>query len=142
MESGRRDRRVHRPGCRVDAEVFEDSAALVRSDNSALMFTILIEALRGSGAVRVQYQEFFARRRIGLESWLRAQRPEGVDPAIASERERDFAAALNGALIGIHLQAFVDSGSFDLDQSLRLVATMIDKNLAGIWSGGVETGTG
>ncbi|MFI7449816.1 TetR family transcriptional regulator [Nonomuraea sp. NPDC049714] len=116
------------------AELFDDSAALVRSGNSALVFMILGEAISGTGAVRTQYQEFLARRRGGLELWLRAHRPASADSATASRQERASAAALNGALLGIHLQALVDPEAFDLDEALQSVAAMFDKNLADVWS--------
>ncbi|MDR7279595.1 TetR/AcrR family transcriptional regulator [Catenuloplanes atrovinosus] len=114
-------------------ELFEDSAALLSTGNSALMFTILPEAIRGTGAVREQYRQFLGRRRDGLADWLRARRPAGVDPETAARRERVFAAALNGAMVGIHLQALIDPESFDLGESLQSIATLIDKNLADLW---------
>ncbi|MCA2176248.1 TetR/AcrR family transcriptional regulator [Nonomuraea glycinis] len=116
------------------AEVFDDSATLVRSENSALLFMILAEAISGTSAVHGQYQEFLTRRRGGLELWLRAQRPEGADPETASKQERAFAVALNGVLLGIHLQALVDPDGFDLDEALQSVAALFDKNLADVWS--------
>jgi TetR/AcrR family acrAB operon transcriptional repressor len=97
------------------AELLDDYAAWVRSGNSALTFMLL------------------ARRRDGLELWVRAQRPKGVDPAVAAKQERAFAVALNGALIGIHLQALIDPDSFDLDGAMRSVATLFEKNLAEVW---------
>jgi TetR/AcrR family acrAB operon transcriptional repressor len=132
------------------AEVFADSAALVRSDSAPLLFMILAEAVRGTGAVHGQYQEFLARRREGLELWLRVQRPEGVDPETAAERERVFAGMLNGALLGIHLQARIDPDGFDLDEALRTAAALFDKDLAELWDtppvparrDGVKTGNG
>ncbi|MBB4930568.1 TetR/AcrR family acrAB operon transcriptional repressor [Lipingzhangella halophila] len=116
------------------AEVFDDSTALVRGDNSALLFMILAEAISGTRGVHAQYQEFLARRRDGLELLLRARRPENADPETASKQERAFAAALNGALLGIHLQAHIDPDSFELDEALQSVAALFDKNLADIWS--------
>ena len=115
-------------------DLFHDTAALARTGNSALVFMVRPEAMRGTGAIRTQYQEFLARRRAGLELWLRAQRPDGADPEKASRRERAFAAALNGALLGIHLQSVVDPDSVDLDESLQSVAAMVDKNVADLWS--------
>lgn len=116
------------------AEVFDDTAALMRSGRPALLFMILTEAISGTGAVHTQYQEFLARRRDGLEDWLRAQRPEGADPGTAAKRERAFAVALNGMLLGIYLQGLIDPGGFDLDETLRSVAALFDKNLADVWS--------
>ncbi|HEX6339776.1 helix-turn-helix domain-containing protein [Umezawaea sp.] len=115
------------------AEVFEDSAALVRDENAPLLFMILAEAMTGRGAVHGQYQAFLTRRREGLARWLRAQRPEGVDPGTATAKERTFAGVLNGALLGIHLQARVDPDGFDLDEALRSAAALFEKDLAELW---------
>jgi TetR/AcrR family acrAB operon transcriptional repressor len=114
-------------------EVFAETAELLRSGNSALVFMILVEALGERGVVHDQYRDFFARRREGIEVLLRLKRPEGVDPATAAEQERTAAVALNGALLGIHLQALVDPENVDLDAALVSVATMFDRNLADVW---------
>ncbi|PRY39817.1 TetR/AcrR family transcriptional regulator [Umezawaea tangerina] len=115
-------------------EVFEDSATLVREGNAGLPFMILTEAIGTTGVVHAQYQDFFARRRDGLELWLRVQRPEGADPETAAKQERAFAVALHGTLVGIHLQALIDPDGFDLDAALRSISAMVDKNLADVWT--------
>ncbi|MBP2479469.1 TetR/AcrR family acrAB operon transcriptional repressor [Crossiella equi] len=115
-------------------ELFEDTAELVRSGNSALVFMVLVEALGENGAIRDRYRDFVTRRQDGLAQWLRAHRPEGVDPDLAAKRERAAAVALNGALLGIHLQALVDPDGVDLDATLRLVAAVFDGNLAEVWA--------
>ncbi len=115
------------------AELFEDYAKWLRGGNSALLFMILTEAMSSTGAVHRQYQEFLHQRRRGVGLWLRAQRPEGVDPKLASKRERAFAAALTGTLYGVHLQALIDPEGIDLDESLRLVAAQFDRHLADLW---------
>lgn len=114
-------------------EVFQDTAELLRSGNSALVFMILVEALGERGVVHEQYREFFSRRREGLEVLLRLQRPADADPEVAAERERAAAVALNGALLGIHLQALVDPDNVDLDAALQSIAAMYDQNLADVW---------
>ena len=116
------------------AELFGDSAALARSGGVALLYMILPQAMGDTGAVHAQYQEFFVQRRNGLENWLRAHRPANADPEIAAKQERVFAVALNGTLLGIHLQALVEPDGFDLDEVLRSVADLFDKNLADVWS--------
>ncbi|MFB9180565.1 TetR/AcrR family transcriptional regulator [Dactylosporangium sucinum] len=116
------------------AEVLDEYANWLRSGNSALMFMILTEAMRSTGAVHTQYQEFLARRRKGVELWLRKQRPDGVDPTFATERERAFAVALNGAVTGIHLQALVDPDGIDLDAALQALASVFDKHVADVWA--------
>ena len=121
-------------------EVVDDYADYVRSDNSALFFMILTEALHSTGTVHTQYQEFLAQGRDGIENWLRAHRPKGVDPERAAKRERAFAVALNGALIGIHFQALIDPDSFDLDAALQSIAALYDKNLADVWPGRTQKG--
>jgi TetR/AcrR family acrAB operon transcriptional repressor len=83
--------------------------------------------------VHDQYREFFSRRREGIEVLLRLKRPADVDPEWAAERERNAAVALNGALLGIHLQKLVDPGNVDLDAALLSIATVFDRNLADIW---------
>ena len=114
-------------------EVFAETAELLRSGNSALVFMILVEALSDRGVVQEQYREFFARRREGIEVLLRLQRPATADPEKAAEQERTTAVARNGALLGIHLQALVDPGKVDLDAALVSIATMFDRNLADVW---------
>ena len=115
------------------AELFDDAAALAQDANLPLLFMILAKAIGGAEAVRGQYQEFLTRRRGGLEDWLRAQRPKDADPETAAKQERVFAVALNGALLGIHLQSLVDPDSFDLREVLRSLATVLDDNLNGVW---------
>lgn len=114
-------------------EVFAETAELLRSGNSALVFMILVEALGDRGVVHDQYRDFFARRREGIEVLLRLKRPADVDPETAAEQERTAAVALNGALLGIHLQALVDPEKVDLHAALVSVATMFDRNLADVW---------
>ncbi|WP_198153674.1 TetR/AcrR family transcriptional regulator [Catenuloplanes japonicus] len=114
--------------------LFEDAAGLLRTRSSALFLMFLAEAATDTGVLRAQYQEFAARRRAGLEVWLRAQRPSGLDPAAAEKRERAFAATLNGALMGIHLQAVIDPESFDPDEAMRALATLVDRNVPDIWA--------
>ncbi|MEU3642181.1 TetR/AcrR family transcriptional regulator [Lentzea sp. NPDC034063] len=114
-------------------EVFAETAELLRSGNSALVFMILVEALSDRGVVHEQYREFFARRREGIETLLRLKRPATADQEKAAEQERTAAVALNGALLGIHLQALVDPGNVDLDAALVSIATMFDRNLADVW---------
>lgn len=116
------------------AELFGDSTALAHSGSVALLFMIFPEAMGNTGAVHAQYQEFFTQRRDGLEDWLRAHRPASADPETAAKQERVFAVALNGVLLGIHLQALIDPDSFDLDEALQSIADLFDRNLADVWS--------
>lgn len=116
------------------AELLRNYASWARDTNPALMFMVLTETLGSTGAVRVQYQEFLDHHRQGLELWLRAQRPEGVDPESAVERERTVAVALNGAVIGIHLQSLIDPGRVDLDGALQSLASLVDNHLADLWA--------
>ncbi|WP_434443710.1 TetR/AcrR family transcriptional regulator [Lentzea sp. E54] len=115
------------------AEVFAETGELLRSGNSALLFMILVEALGDRGVVHEQYQEFFSRRRAGIEDLLRFKRPADADPEKAAEQEHVAAVALNGALLGIHLQALIDPENVDLDSALASMATMFDRNLAEVW---------
>ncbi|WP_236794241.1 TetR/AcrR family transcriptional regulator [Amycolatopsis sp. GM8] len=116
------------------AEVLHDYATWVRSGNSALMFMILTEAMSSTGAVHNQYQEFLDERRKGVERWLRVQRPSGVDPVVAAEQERAVAIALNGAVMGIHLQSLIDPDGVDLDGALQSLAVTVGNNLADVWA--------
>lgn len=116
------------------AEVLVDYATWVRSENSALMFMVLTESMTSTGAVHAQYQEFLAQRRKGVEKWLRIQRPEGIDPDFALEREHAFALALNGAVMGVHLQVLIDPDGTDLDAALQALAGIFDKNIADVWA--------
>ncbi|MFD2419747.1 TetR/AcrR family transcriptional regulator [Amycolatopsis pigmentata] len=116
------------------ATLLQDYESWVLSGNSALLFMVLTEAMHSTGAVHSQYQEFLAQHRQGLEEWLRAQRPDGVDPTAAAERERAVAAALTGAVIGMHLQALIDPGHVNLDAALQSLAGLVDENLTGLWA--------
>jgi TetR/AcrR family acrAB operon transcriptional repressor len=115
-------------------EVFDDATAVAGSGSVPLLFMIFAEAISGTGTLRTQCQEFLARRREGLERWLRAQRPETADPETAAKQERSLAAALHGALLGVHLQALVDPGNVDLGDALRSFAALVEGNLAAAWS--------
>ncbi len=115
------------------AEVLLDYATWVRSDNSALMFMILTEAMSSTGTIHAQYLEFLNQRRGGVERWLRVQRPEGIDPAVAAEQERAAAVALNGAAMGIHLQSLIDPEGIDLDGALQALAALVDRHIADVW---------
>jgi TetR/AcrR family acrAB operon transcriptional repressor len=126
------------------ADILLDYANWVRSGNAALSFMILTEAMSSTGAVHTRYQEFVDQRRKGLEAWLRAQRPTGIDPGAAAARERVAAVTINGAVIGIHLQSLIDPDGIDLDSSLQSLAALVDKNLADVWAlpaGGKPRGT-
>ena len=90
--------------------------------------------MSSTGAVHSQYQEFLDQRRQGVELWLRAQRPDGVDPTVAAERERAVALALTGALIGIHLQCLIDPDRVHLEAALQSLATLVDTNLTDLWA--------
>ncbi|MFD2422635.1 TetR/AcrR family transcriptional regulator [Amycolatopsis pigmentata] len=115
------------------ATLLEDYRRWVASGNSALMFMVLTEAMHSAGTVHQQYEEFLGQRRQGVQRWLRAHRPAGVDPAAATERERAVAAALNGAVIGIHLQALIEPDGVDLDAALQSLAGFVDDNLTDLW---------
>ncbi|NWJ71543.1 TetR/AcrR family transcriptional regulator [Pseudonocardia sp. ICBG1122] len=115
-------------------EVFADTSALARRGDSALMLVMLSEAIGGREDVRARYQDFVTRRVEGLERWLRAQRPAGVDPETAAVRERDVAVALNGALLGIHLQSLVGPADVDLDAALAAIAGLVETHLTEVWT--------
>jgi TetR/AcrR family acrAB operon transcriptional repressor len=116
------------------AEILGDYAAWARTGNSALMFMVLTEAVSSAGAVHTQYQEFLRRHRYGFELWLRAHRPEGADPEVAEARERTMATALNGAVIGVHLQWLIDPEGTDLEGALQAVVGVVSTNLADVWA--------
>ncbi|MFD5827270.1 TetR/AcrR family transcriptional regulator [Lentzea sp. NPDC060358] len=116
-------------------EVFAETAQPAEDGNSALVFMILVEALDDRGVVHEHYKEFIRRRYEGIEVLLRARRPADADPGGAAERERAAAVALNGALIGIHLQALVDPETVDMDAALIALASMFERNTADVWSG-------
>ncbi|SDG55848.1 transcriptional regulator, TetR family [Lentzea fradiae] len=114
-------------------EVFAETAQLMHDGNASLVFMMLVEALNDRGVVHEQYQEFLSRRREGIETLLRLRRPADADPDTAVVRERTAAVALNGALLGIHLQALVDPDDVDMDAALVSLATMFDRNIADVW---------
>ncbi|SFJ43820.1 TetR/AcrR family transcriptional regulator, acrAB operon repressor [Amycolatopsis sacchari] len=115
------------------ATLLLDYESWARSGNSALIFMVLTEAMGSTGAVRGQYQEFFETRRRRVVRWLRAQRPAGAGGG-ADDRERAAAVALNGAVMGIHLQFLVDP-EVDLEAALQSLAALVDTNLAVVWGG-------
>lgn len=115
-------------------QVLADYAAWVRSGSSALLFMILTEAVSGTGAVHDQYKQFLDQRRRGLERWLRAQRPDGVDPTVATQKERATAIALHGGVLGIHLQSLMDPEGVDLDAALQSLAALVDRHMVDIWT--------
>lgn len=119
------------------ARLFRDYVAWIQasSGTSAMIFMVLTEAMNSSGAVHQQYQEFLQQQREGLERWLRAQRPPGVDAEAAVGRERAIAAALSGAATGLHLQALIDPGGVDLDAAMQSVASLVDRHLTDLWAG-------
>ncbi|GAA5153995.1 helix-turn-helix domain-containing protein [Amycolatopsis dongchuanensis] len=106
------------------ATLLLDYESWARSGNSALIFMVLTEAMRSTGPVRGQYQEFFDARRRRVVRWLCAQRPAGTRGG-ADNRERATAVALNGAVMGIHLQSLIDP-DVDLDAALQSLATLVD----------------
>ncbi|HEX7309040.1 helix-turn-helix domain-containing protein [Lentzea sp.] len=114
-------------------EVFTESTRLLSDGNSALVFMILVEALNDRGVVHEHYKEFIRRRCEGIEVLLRLRRPADVDPARAAEQERATAVALNGALMGVHLQALVDPDAVDMDAALIAIAGMFDRNMTDVW---------
>lgn len=122
------------------SDVFADYGNLVRSENSALMFMMLTEALRSTGPIHAQYQNFLGNGRIGLEKWLRTHRPKGVDAERAKAQETAIATALSGALIGIHLQALVEPEAFHLEDALSALGHLLDTHLETVWSLPVATG--
>ncbi|MCM3849672.1 TetR/AcrR family transcriptional regulator [Pseudonocardia sp. DR1-2] len=115
-------------------EVFADTAELARRGDSALMLVMLAEAIGGREDVRARYQDFVTRRVEGLERWLQTQRPAGVDPEAAAVRERNVAVALNGALLGIHLQSLVGPADVDLDAALAAIAGLVETHLTEVWT--------
>lgn len=117
-------------------EVLGDYLTWARNTPPGLMFMILTEAMTSTGVVHSQYQEFLESRRAGVQAWLRAQRPDGVGADWADERERAFAAGINGAVMGIHLQALIDPTGVDLEAGLALIATLIDDHLDDVWAEG------
>ncbi|MFD5828477.1 TetR/AcrR family transcriptional regulator [Lentzea sp. NPDC060358] len=115
------------------ADVVREVAVLLHGGESTLMFEVLVKALGAQGGVRQHHRDYFARRRKSVEDFLRRRRPAHVDPATAARQEGAAAAALNGALWGIHLQVLLDSDAVDLDAALLSVVTMFDKNLDDVW---------
>ncbi|WP_166427390.1 TetR/AcrR family transcriptional regulator [Nonomuraea mesophila] len=115
-------------------EILDDYAAWVRDGKSALMFMLLTEAMSSTGLVKSHYQEFLKQRRRGLRHWLRALRPEGADPEVAAERERELALAMNSAVLGLHLQASIDPEGIDFEKSLRSLENLLNARLAKLWT--------
>lgn len=122
------------------SDVFQDYGNLVRSENSALLFMMLTEALRSTGPIHTQYQGFLSNGRRGLEMWLRTHRPVGVDSERAKAQETAIATALSGALIGIHLQALVEPDAFNLEDALSALGHLLDTHLETVWDIPVASG--
>lgn len=116
-------------------QVMADYADLLRKTSAKLVFMILTEAMNSTGSLHEQYRDFLARRRAGMQQWFRAQRPDGVDPDAAAEREKDLAAVFNGAMIGIQLQWQVDPDNVDLGRSLKVLASLVGGHEDQMWTG-------
>lgn len=115
-------------------EILDDYAAWVRDGKSALMFMLITEAMTSTGVVRTHYQEFLEQRRRGLRNWLRALRPADADPEVAAASERDFAFAINSAVIGLHLQIIVDPETMEFERALRSLEHFFGAQLAELWT--------
>lgn len=116
-------------------EVMANYADLLRGTSTKLIFMILTEAINSTGSLHRQYCDFLAQRRAGMQQWLQAQRPVGIDPDAAAEREKDLAAVFNGAMIGIQLQWQIDPDSVDLERSLKILASLVDGHEEQMWTG-------
>ncbi|MFD5827876.1 TetR family transcriptional regulator [Lentzea sp. NPDC060358] len=108
-------------------------SALLEHGDSALVLEVLVHVLSARSEVRRHHRDFLARRREGVEALLVRRRPAHVDPVAAAGRERAAAVALNGVLLGIHLQVLLDPESVDLEAALTSAVTMFDRNLDDVW---------
>ncbi|MFB7091537.1 TetR family transcriptional regulator [Streptomyces sp. NPDC056296] len=115
-------------------QVVTDYAKLLQQTSPKLLFMILTEAMNSTGTLHEQYSAFLEDRRVGLQRWFRARRPDTVDAGEAVEREKAMAAVINGALIGIQMQWQVDPDSVDLGESLEVLAALIDGHSQQLWS--------
>lgn len=115
------------------SDVLADYASWARDANSALLFTVLTEAMASTGLVHAPYREFLRERREAIEQWVRARRPHDADPATSAVRERAFAASIQGAVLGVHLQSLIDPDAVDLGASLDDVARLFETNIDDVW---------
>jgi TetR/AcrR family acrAB operon transcriptional repressor len=105
--------------------VLEQVKKWARDPTASMLHMILIEALSPESSIHGQYVDFYRRRREGVARLLQAS----AKGRIPSEFDIDaLAAAVNGALIGLHLQWRLDP-SFDLDAGIDNLELMIERAL-------------
>jgi TetR/AcrR family acrAB operon transcriptional repressor len=103
------------------AAVLEDVKQWMHQPTASMLYTLLTQALSTEGEIRSRFVEFHRRGRANLAALLKKASTDrrGATPEV-------FAAVINGALLGLHLQWTVDP-SIDLDAALDTLARLIDR---------------
>ena len=108
-------------------EVIEEAFELMRPRGASLQFVLMTEALAAKGNLREQYIDFFQRRRQGLANWIWASRKDGK-PATRADADA-IGLAINGALIGLHMQWVIDPDGVDFEAGLDALSDMVEARL-------------
>jgi len=101
--------------------VMEDIKQWMHQPTASMLYTLMTQALSGEGEMRSHFVEFHRRGRASLAALLKTAGTDrrGAEPEV-------FAAVINGALLGLHLQWTVDP-TIDLDAALDTLARLIDR---------------
>jgi TetR/AcrR family acrAB operon transcriptional repressor len=103
-------------------EILERATEWAKDPTSAMLYTVLTEAL-SAGPVHALYVEYFRDRRKGIAHLLAAIGGGGFTDADLAALEPQ-AAVVYGALVGLGLQYRLDP-SFDLDGAVEVLRAMI-----------------
>jgi TetR/AcrR family acrAB operon transcriptional repressor len=101
--------------------VLEDIKQWMHQPTASMLYTLLTQALSAEGEIRNRFVEFHRQGRANLAALLKTAGTDrrGATPEV-------FAAVINGALLGLHLQWTVDQ-SIDLDAALDTLTRLIDR---------------
>jgi len=101
--------------------VLEDIKQWMHQPTASMLYTLMAQALSTEGEIRDRFVEFHRQSRGQLAALLKTAGTDrrGAEPEV-------FAAVINGALLGLHLQWTVDP-SVDLDAALDTLARLIDR---------------
>lgn len=102
--------------------VFGKYAELARGGGARLLFAVLSEAVTSTGAMREQYQRYYAAERAKFVAWLELEEVPEPD-------RQPLAAATFSGLLGATVQWLVDPNDVDLDDILTSLATTLETRI-------------
>jgi TetR/AcrR family acrAB operon transcriptional repressor len=104
-------------------EILERATEWAKDPTSAMLYTVLTEALSTDGPVHGLYVEYFRNRRKAIAMLLAALGGGGFsEPELAALEPQ--AGVVYGALVGLGLQYRLDP-DFDLDGAMEVLRSMI-----------------